>query len=453
MASDDESNRDTVEYDPDDTRVVVTEPVDSPSENFLVEEKLRDMPNLFARGLVYFSLALVVAMSAYAYFGHVDLVSECRSVARPETHLMRLFADRDGYVADIFVEEGDAVEAGASLFLIRSEKNITYSAKVSDLSQTIPLKERLYDIQIELARDTLRQLESEHENTLRLLELDQQQNSLTLESTKSELQFWNREYADLLREFEGVETLFRDNLMPITEYNDLKSRLERAHTEKQKAELEKSIVLSRKEIIEKKIDREMSEYRNLKEIAEKELQNTILQKQTELQSLRSELEVNRSMLSVRDGPEAVNPAEGGTVVRAERAGTVSELYVRNPGEYVSESTMLCTVVPGDCPLYMDITVLNRDIGFIETGMEIKYKFAAFPYTDYGLLRGEVTAISPSAVENHASGFVYRVKGSLEPDSFLIDGKVHPVMPGMTATAEIVTERRSILSLLMRKMRN
>lgn len=140
------------------------------------------------------------------------------------------------------------------------------------------------------------------------------------------------------------------------------------------------------------------------------------------------------------------------VVRAESSGVVEKLYLRSEGEYVREADPLCTILPINAPLYMDITVRNRDIGFIEEDMEIKYKFDAFPYTDYGLIRGKVVAVAPSAIEDSTFGLAYRVRGTLDTPRFTINGKRYPIKPGMTATAEMVRERKNIFSLLFKKLR-
>ena len=140
------------------------------------------------------------------------------------------------------------------------------------------------------------------------------------------------------------------------------------------------------------------------------------------------------------------------VVRTGDAGTISKLYFRDTGEYVRKSDLLCIILPTNGPLYMDITVANKDIGFIERDMEIKYKFDAFPYTDCGVLLGKVSTISPSAVEDRTLGLVYHLRGTLDKTFFYIREKKYPLKAGMTATAEIVTEKKSIFSILFKKLK-
>jgi len=140
------------------------------------------------------------------------------------------------------------------------------------------------------------------------------------------------------------------------------------------------------------------------------------------------------------------------IVSAESAGVVEKLYLRSEGEYVREADPLCTILPINAPLYMDITVANKDIGFMEKDMEIKYKFDAFPYTDYGILFGKISAISPSAIEDRTLGLVYHVRGTLDMTCFEMREKKYSIKPGMTATAELVREKKSIFSILFKKLR-
>ena len=98
---------------------------------------------------------------------------------------------------------------------------------------------------------------------------------------------------------------------------------------------------------------------------------------------------------------------------------------------------------------MDITVANRDSGFLEPGIKIRYKFDAFPYYDYGTRNGIVASMSPAAVS--APSFTYAARGTLDQDFYEIRGKKYPIRPGMTAIAEMITEQKSIFSYLFERL--
>jgi hemolysin D len=429
-------------------------PVDSPSANFLVTEHLQRIPNIFSRGLVYLIVLILATALIYSTFGKLDIVVECRAVARPASHIIRMVSDRSGYIEQIFISEGQTVRKNDPLFLIRSKEALTYHSKVKDLREAIPLKREYLDTKISSIQTELNQLRSNLENIIRVNKLKLEQNNLSLDTISSDLNFWESEIKLLTTDFQNAEKLLQKEVISIREYNYTKSKLEKARSEVEKLASGKAITLKERTIIEGQTNKEIADLANSEMILQKEIKNLELEKQTALNTMRNELEMNEKMLSMQDGstPGSDTAGRNEKMVMAENAGTISELYFRNTGAYVRESDLLCTIVPHDSPLYMDIVVANKDIGFIEKDMAIKYKVDAFPYFDYGILEGRVWAIAPSAVEDQMLGMVYHVHGSLSEPFFEITGKRYPLKAGMTSIAELITERKSMFSLIFSKFK-
>lgn len=429
-------------------------PVESSSENYFVEEHLQRMPSIFARGLIYLLILTVVAAFVYLSLAKIDMVAECRSMARPESHMIRVLSDRSGYIEKIFITEGEEVQKNAPIFLIRSREAITHLSKVEELKRSIPIQEEYFDTKISSAEDELDQLERDFEKSQQVKRIKLDQNHLSLKSISSDLSYWQKEIEPLTKEYQNAEGLYKKGMISIRGYNDTRSRLEKARAEVEKILSQRDITLKENTIIEEELAKERASYLSRKTVLEKEIKNLALEKQSAINAMQNELDLNERMLSLQNGASASLPDEDGKekIVRAEKAGIVSELYFRNSGEYVRESDLLCMILPSDSPLYMEVTVANKDIGFIKEGLDIRYKFDAFPFSDYGTVSGKVLAISASAVEDDNLGFIYHVQGSLDRTAFEIKQEKYPIRPGMTAMAELVTERISILSLIFRKSR-
>jgi len=445
-------DRDTNTRSEEQSGMFEVTPTDSPSENFLVTEHLQRIPNIFSRGLIYLILLILTTILIYSIFGKLDTVVECRAVARPASHKIRILSDRSGYIEQIFISEGQTVRKNDPLFLIRSKEALTYHSKVKDLREAIPLKREYYDTKISSLQTELNQLRSNHENLIRVNKLKLEQNNLSLDTISSDLNFWKSEIKLLATDFQNAEKLLQKSVISIREYNYTKSKLEKARSEVEKLASGRKITLKERNIIEGQTNKERADLANSETMLRKERKNLELEKKTSLNTMRNELEMNEKMLSMQDGstPGSNTAGRNEKMVMAENAGTISELYFRNTGAYVRESDLLCTIVPHGSPLYMDIVVANKDIGFIEKDMAIKYKIDAFPYTSYGTLGGRVSAIAPSAVEDPMMGMVYRVHGSIREPFFEIRGKRYPLKAGMTSIAELITERKSILSLFFGK---
>src|SRR5512143_159565 len=90
---------------PDETPSEMFEvvPRDAPSENALVSELLQKMPSLVSRGLVYLVVLLLGTSFPHALHGKIDVVVECRAVARPVSHEIRVLADRTGYLESVSI--------------------------------------------------------------------------------------------------------------------------------------------------------------------------------------------------------------------------------------------------------------------------------------------------------------------------------------------------------------
>ena len=109
-------------------------------------------------------------------------------------------------------------------------------------------------------------------------------------------------------------------------------------------------------------------------------------------------------------------------------------------------------VSKDNVLYMDVLVGNKSIGVVEQGMQVRYKFEAFPYADFGAMEGHVILVSEMATRDDTMGFVFHARGALAKEYFASQNKKYQIRPGMTAVAEMVIGRKSIFSVLVGKKR-
>lgn len=147
------------------------------------------------------------------------------------------------------------------------------------------------------------------------------------------------------------------------------------------------------------------------------------------------------------------------------AGTVQQLAVTTVGGVVQPAQPLMIVVPDDADLAVDAMIMNRDIGFVREGQPVRVKLEAFPFTDYGLLEGEVENISRDAIEQNQQqqqnagasngaqhpqqqGLVYAVRIRLKQKTLLIAGKERPIGPGLAVQAEIKTGERHIIQYIL-----
>lgn len=138
---------------------------------------------------------------------------------------------------------------------------------------------------------------------------------------------------------------------------------------------------------------------------------------------------------------------GFQALRAPVTGTVSQLSLHTEGGVVEAAKPIMTVVPSDGRLIAEVKLLNRDAGFVTPGQAAQVKLDAFPFSRYGTVPGRVVSVSPDAVPDDKLGLVYVVRVALDRTHVDRGDKPVTLVPGMTATADIVTGNRSYLSYL------
>lgn len=129
-------------------------------------------------------------------------------------------------------------------------------------------------------------------------------------------------------------------------------------------------------------------------------------------------------------------------------GLVQGLRINTIGAVVSPGATLMQIVPLDRELIVEARVSPRDIGHIEQGQKAQVKVSAFDFIRYGTLPGTVEMISPSTFLDDQRQPYYRAQIRLDRKTFERGG-MHDVLPGMTAEADIITGRKSIIAYLLK----
>ena len=142
-----------------------------------------------------------------------------------------------------------------------------------------------------------------------------------------------------------------------------------------------------------------------------------------------------------------------TTVRAPLAGTIKQVKINTVGGVVQPGMDLMEIVPLDDTLLVEARVRPADIAFLRPGLEAMIKLTAYDFSIYGGLEGTVEHISADAIVDERPG--------LQPESYYIvrvrtsrgrrgAGDKHlKIIPGMQATVDIRTGRRSVLQYLLK----
>jgi hemolysin D len=137
-----------------------------------------------------------------------------------------------------------------------------------------------------------------------------------------------------------------------------------------------------------------------------------------------------------------------TTLTAPVAGTVQQLAVHTAGGVVTEAQALMIIVPDGAQVSAEVTLDNKDIGFVNAGQHAEIKLETFTFTRYGTISAEVTRVTADAVNDDKRGAIFPVTLVMKQSQIDVDGKSIRLAPGMNVTAEIKTGKRRVIEYLL-----
>ncbi|MEQ9418313.1 MAG: HlyD family type I secretion periplasmic adaptor subunit [Salinisphaeraceae bacterium] len=168
--------------------------------------------------------------------------------------------------------------------------------------------------------------------------------------------------------------------------------------------------------------------------------------QEQLANAQSELDQATQVLNQRQ--EALEA----TKVHAPMSGKIKDLAVNTIGAVLQSGDEIMQIVPSDDPLIVEARVSSGDVAFIRPGLEANVKLDAYDFTIYGSMRGEVTYVSPDTIDEDLERDeepYYRVLIEITKMPKQRGPEAVEVIPGMTATIEIITGKRTVAQYLLK----
>ncbi|EPZ8236214.1 HlyD family type I secretion periplasmic adaptor subunit, partial [Vibrio fluvialis] len=90
----------------------------------------------------------------------------------------------------------------------------------------------------------------------------------------------------------------------------------------------------------------------------------------------------------------------------------------------------------------------QDIAFLRPDLPAIVKFSAYDFTKYGGLEGTLEHISADTSQDEDGNSFYLVRVRTKETSLGHDASL-PIIPGMTASVDIITGKRTVLDYLLK----
>lgn len=381
-----------------------------------ISDTINELPSYVTRGLVYLILLFTVAGLGWAHYSKIDIIVGAPGVIVPEGRAMVVQPNISGIVRDLSVREGDFVSKGQRLAVIEADETgrliLQDSEETAQVGDTVPgigqeverpvMSRRMLDAETELEAKRLAHLAqlNRADAGIRSLqtEIDHDTRRQSIQTTEMEVHRKLREQ-DLESEMEWlqVQQIYQETLLRVQKNKDLLRE-----------------AVGERELLVRSFAGTRAEYEN-------------------------------TISRIRDQAQW-------TVIRAPADGVITQMVTRHRDEVVTRGQVMMSLVPDRAQLLAEIRIPNRDMGRVEVGQNVKFKFDAFPYAEYGVIVGELVKVLPSLTEDPISDTSFRALASVGQDYFLVDGARIRLRPGMTAVAEIVSEQKTILDLLIKPFR-
>ncbi len=462
-----------------------------PEEQLTYElgKAVQELPPLYTRLLAGTISIIVFGAIAWAYFSQIDEVATAPGELIASTQVRPVTSLGGGSIVAVKVRDGDRVTKGQVLVQKDPELQKTDVSRLAKSTRLIQddvqrldaersggkiagtklqdelLSSRLQDFQ---ARQAGAEAEANRQQALidqakvRLTRLQDNLVAAKSSVTNAKTNLVNAEsirtriesnLAIAEQREQSLRTLITPGAVPRVDYLEAQERLTRAKTEITRAqdevtnaqnriiEAEDKVTSLEKDIAAQgqEIRQAQEAYKAAKNQAQRvasERQSEILtqlnKRKEELTTVQGQLEQARKQQAL----ETIDAPVSGTIYRVKATkGPVQ------PGEE------LLSILPEGEEMLLEVKILNRDIGFIRQGMRAKVKMATFPFQEFGTVEGEVMQVSPNAIVDKELGLVFPTRIKLSKHSVNVRGQEVEFTPGMAATGEIVTRKKSVLTFI------
>jgi adhesin transport system membrane fusion protein len=401
-----------------------------------------------ARMIVWAILILFFVGILWAAFSEVEEVTRGEGKVIPASQIQVVQNLEGGIIAELLVKVGDTVQKDqlllridetrhASSFQQNRAKYLSNKAKAARLQAEtsgtpfhVPPEVMSEAPEIGLSEQ---QLYLSRQNELRSgVEIKQEQ----INQRTNELKELNVRLAELHKTY----ALFQKEialLRPLVDKGAV-SEMEVLQTERKASEMLGDIETTKQSIprVRSKIDESLVALRELK-------LNFINKAKAELNEVSSQVgEGTATSLALKDRLER-------TQVRSPVNGTVNRLLINTVGGVVQPGMNLVEIVPTEGTLLIQAKIKPSDIAFLRPAQEAKVRFTAYDYTTYGGLDAKLEHIGADSITDEKGNSYYHVQLRTDRNYLGPKEKPLPIIPGMVATADILTGKKTVLSYLLK----
>lgn len=393
--------------------------------------------------------ALVLFIILWLTFSQIDVIASSAGKTIPSSRMILIQSKDTSTIEKIYVKNGQSVKKGDLLVEFKNNVENFDNNSIQVKYEVLLLKKIFLD-------QLISYINNNHKNQIISEDISVSLLKIANDKLNSHISSYNTEIASLAMKIEKVtyekkmvetESNKLIELLPFTKYKleQMKKLVEKGlepeislkDLEEEFIEQKSNINIKKEEIKKLNAEYEISqkELLQFKNNIKKELIEDLNKTTDELNTMLPEMNKSNYLLESKS-------------IYASENGFIYNLNNGTSGRVIQSGEVIMELIPESSPLEIEAKVLNRDIGFVHIGQEVKIKFDTFNFTKYGYIEGVVTNIAKSSMLDENLGEIYPILIELKEKKIKIDNNYIKLIPGMTCTVDIKIGKRHLIEYII-----
>lgn len=392
--------------------------------------------------------SLFLSVIVWLTISQIDIITPSNGKIIPSSKMILIQAKDTSIIEKVHVKNGQNVKKDDLLVTLKNSEekfdNVTMKTKYEILLQKKEFLEKFIAYMNNNIQNKDLTLDSRIFLSEKFISYMSSFNT-EIDSFKSKIEKVNFERKMIENEIKKLS-----QLLPFTKYKleQIKKLVEKGmepeislkNLEQEYIEQNSNIVIKKDELkkLDVQYDISQKELLQFKQNMKKELLEELNKTVEELETMSTEINKSNYYLESKS-------------IFASEDGFIYNLNNGTSGRVVQSAEVIMELIPQHSSLEVEAKVLNRDIGFIHIGQEVKVKIDSFKFTKYGYIDGVITNIAKSSILDEKLGEIYPIIIELKSDSMKIDEQEIKLMPGMTCTVDVKIGKRRLIEYIISPM--
>ena len=394
-------------------------------------------------------LGFLAVFLLWAAFATVDSVTRGNGKIAPSQGVRPIQVERGGTISHIFVKENEQVAADQPVALV---------VNVQEVAALRELQNRSIELNLSLVR-----LEAETEG----LEL-----SYTSEITSKHpvvVQSQMQLFADRRRQFSGEDQQLQAQI------EQRKHDGQKALSDKEQAQVRLDLLEQEERTVRPLVGHSYSEidYLDLKarllslqgevlaaDYSSRRAEQEVIAAEARLSIRRADrkmaiaTEANKNRMELEAITERIKSWDEQvtrTTLRSPVRGTIKDIILKE-GSVAKPAETILEILPTEGTLEVVARFSPIDRGFLFVGQQGMVKFETYDFSIYGGLEAVVDRIGDDTIQDQRGESWYEVHLTTKRRTLSYQGQEWPILPGMTASIDLLTDKRTVLDSLLGPLR-